>query len=162
MPRKAYQLLRNGIVVRTHQVTGTTPQGRITRLTRGKIGHAGEVYETLAQSTIDQIEAGDLSDTWKIIELPDEGEQAEEEALEGPESVDQPEELEPDPDLHVHGEVAHAHRMDFNAMTHRTLMGLVAEHEMQVEGTGASGSVTKSDAAQALVSAHQEPVSEQP
>lgn len=154
MPRKAYRLKRNGVVVRTHQVIGMTPQGRTTRLTRGRIGHAGEVYETLAQSTIDQIEAGDLNDTWEIIELPDEDDQSVEETFESPELVQSE---KSDPDRHAHGDVVHSHEMEFARVPHRRLMDLAAEHAIEVEGTGGGGSVTKSDVVEALSVAHQEP-----
>jgi hypothetical protein len=75
---KAYELLKDGQIVHTFRSTVTTLDGRQEHLTKGEVGHAGQVFTSLAQHEIDAIDAGEREDVFRVIDLPDPGEESEE------------------------------------------------------------------------------------
>ena len=68
---KAYRLLKDGQLVHVFRSTVTTLDGRDEHLTRGEVGHAGQVFIDLPEHVTDPIDAGKMEGTWEVIELPD-------------------------------------------------------------------------------------------
>lgn len=68
---KAYELLKDGQMVHVFRSTTVAPDGREEHLTKGEVGHAGQVFTALAQHEIDAIEAGEREGTWRVVDLPD-------------------------------------------------------------------------------------------
>jgi hypothetical protein len=115
-------------------------------ISRAKVGHAGEEFTSLPDDLVEKIEAGELEDTWEIIEADDE-----------PEHGD-PEDGSPTPASgHSHGDVTHDHDTDFDTMSPRDLMALSADHGIEdIEGSGAKGQVLKGDVVRELETIHKE------
>jgi hypothetical protein len=138
----AYELLKDGQVVHTHRDSQIV-SGKKLHLTRGEVGYAGKIYETLPDHLVDQIEAGNLDDVWRFVapveEVFDEPE--------GEQEVDQP---------HGHEDVEghEDHEMDFKKMSGAELERLVEMHAVPVKGSGAQGKVVNADMAKALLAEH--------
>lgn len=129
----AYELLKDGQVVHTHRDSQFV-SGKELHLTRGEVGHAGKIYETLPDHLVEQIEAGDLDDVWRFIAPVEE-------------DVDEP---------HGHEDVEghESHSLDFKKMPGAELERLVEMHAVPVKGSGAQGKVVNADMAKALLVEH--------
>jgi hypothetical protein len=119
---RAYRLMKDGQMVHTFRSTTIAPDGREEHLTRGEVGYAGKVYTDLPQHVVDAIDAGETGDTWEAFDLEDED--------------------EPDQPVVVVAPTAPAH---YDKMSPRELMELATERHLNVEGTGESGRILKSD-----------------
>ncbi len=128
----AYRLKKDGQVVHVYRSTTLSPRGQEIHLTRGVVGHAGQVFEELPPHVADPIEAGEMDDLWEIVDLEAEAQAtspSSKKADPGP----------PDP------------RAKYEAMKNEELQKLVVDRGMEVTGTGAQGNIVKDDMISALV-----------
>jgi hypothetical protein len=66
-----YQLNKDGQIVHVFRSTTIAPNGKPVHLTRGVVGHAGQVFEDLPEHVKRPIEDGETGDTWTILGTPD-------------------------------------------------------------------------------------------
>lgn len=160
----AYLLKRSGQVVPIQQTKFRNANGTEGVMTRSKVGRAGDIFPTVADDLAEQIENGELDDVWEVVDDPNE---VVNEALMEPsiplvpvvpdaglppfvpEDQSQTHAVSTDP-----GAGGHSHDLSFSDMSSEDLEGLISQHSLAVDGTGAGGNVLKKDMVAALDAAH--------
>lgn len=131
-----YQLNKDGQVVHVFRSTTYAPDGTPQHLTRGTVGHAGQVFDDLPEHVKRPIEDGETGDLWTILGTPDSEMEVE----------------EPDPPTQEPPSLV---GVKLDQLRSDQLQGLVAAYQIDVTGTGSGGDVLRRDMITAL-SAEQE------
>jgi len=132
---KAYRLKKAGTIVPAKH-SEPIIKGQAVPVTRAKVGFEGEEFKSLPDSLVEKIEAGEMEDTWEVVELGE------------PEYTSTGEDEEEQP--------TSTEATDYEAMSPRGLMALATERGIDVQGSGEGGRVLKGDVVAALRSADQE------